>query len=433
MSQGLTQKRKDQITAEILKLRREPENLRCVDCSNRNCSYVCTNFSTFICSDCAGLYRKHCFRVKSCTVATFTEKELENLKTSGGNEESNRKYMARWKKKAETPIPKMGDMKGLDEFIRRKYVKKEWFKEKKKRKKKKKAVNEGEKKDSESKTKTKVSAPKETKPSKDDQLLERNFLASESAAPKADDEWDPWGEKSNVPAKPAPVAQAPQADFLADFSFNPAPAVETTKSADDWNPFGTKPAAAAPPGPSSQRKPTVDLMTELISDIQVTKPQNGFGVGMMASKEAPPAPKPVQQKPKVAYNDPFSTLVNNVPASASTPAVKTSPMPQVRAAPQPVQQPPPMHYPMYMNTYAQQYNMAQPPAQMNPYAPQYNMAAQQPMNPFGAQMPSNAGPMIPQNMPYAQQAPAHMNAYGYQLSSFDVTPASQVSQDNPFS
>jgi len=433
MSQGLTQKRKDQITAEVLKLRREPENLRCVDCSNRNCSYVCTNFSTFICSDCAGLYRKHCFRVKSCTVATFTEKELENLSTSGGNEASNRKYMARWKKKSEAPIPKQGDMRGLDDFIHRKYVKKEWFKEKKKRKKKKKLETEGEKKNSESKTKTNVSAIKLSKPPKDNQKLERGFLASESAAPKAEDDWDPWGEKSSVPAQAATAAQAPKADFSSDFSFDSAPAIGANKSAKAWDPFGSNPAAAAQQGPSNQKKPSVDLLTQLISDMQVTKPQNGFGLGMMASKEAPPAPKPVQQKPKLAYNDPFSALVNNVPDSANKPAAKTSPMPGVRAAPQTTQQHPPMHYPIYMNTYPQQYGMVQPPAQMNPYAPQNNMAAQQPMNPFGAQMPSNPRPMMTQNMPYAAQAPPQMNAYGYQLSSFDITPASKVSQDNPFS
>jgi len=430
MSQALTQKRKDQISKEVLKLRREPENLKCVDCSNRNCSYVCTNFNTFICSDCAGLYRNHCFRVKSCTVATFTEKELENLKASGGNEASNRRYMARWKKKAEAPIPKQGDLKALNDFIQRKYVKKEWFKDKKRKKKKKKVENEGEKKDGESKTKAKASTSV-GKQSNDNQQLEPAFMEPGSAAPKVDDEWDPWGEKANVPAKAPPVAKASQGDFLSDFSFDAAPTVAAKKNSGSWDPFGSKPSAAAPPGPTQIRKASVDLMTELISDMQVTKPQDDFGLRSMESNKAPPAPKPAVQKPKPVYNDPFSTLINNVPANQ--PVAKTSPMPQVKAAPQPLQQSPPMHYPMYMGAYPQQYGMAKPAAQMNPYPGPYNMASQQPTNPFGAHMPSNAGPMLSQNIPYVPQASAQMNMFGYQVPTFDITPASQVSQDNPFS
>jgi len=426
---AMTQKRKDQISEEVLKLRREPENLRCVDCNNRNCSYVCTNFSTFLCSDCAGLYRKYCFRVKSCTVATFTEKEYENLKTSGGNEESNRKYMARWKKRTDGPIPKQGDLKGLDDFIHRKYVKKQWFKDKKRKKKTKKKVDqEDEKNHSESKTKSKGSSGSPTgKRSQENQQLESAFLASETGAKDADDEWDPWGEKSNLPTKVAPAVQVPQADFLSDFSFGTMPAVGANKINDNWDPFGSKPSAAAACGPSNAKKPSLDLMTELISDMQVNKPQDNFGRGIMETKKSPRETKPVQQKPKPVYNDPFSTFFNIVPANQ--PAAKTSPIPQVRAVPQPTQHPPPMHYPMYMNTYAQSYGMA-PPV---PYAAQYNMAPQQPMHPYGAQMPSNARPMISQHMPYGAQAPAQMNNYGYQLSSFDVSPASQVSQDNPFS
>lgn len=423
MSQALTQKRKDQISDEVLKLRRQPENLKCVDCSNRNCSYVCTNFNTFICSECAGLYRNHCFRVKSCTVATFTEKELENLKNSGGNEASNRRYMARWKKKSEAPIPKQGDLKALNDFIQRKYVKKEWFKERKRKKKK--------KKDDESKTKHKATTSKVGKQSNENQKLERASMDSESAAPKVDDEWDVWGEKANVSAKAPPVAKAPQGDFLSDFSFDAAPTVAAKTNSDSWNPFGSIPSAVASPGPTSERKSSVDLMTQLISDIQVTKPQDDFGSRSMESNEAPPAPKPAVQKPKPVFNDPFLTLLNNVPSNQ--PSAITSPMPQVSAAPQPLQLSPPMQYPMFVGAYPQQYGMAQPAAKMNPYPDQYNMPAQQPMNPFGAQMQSNPGPALSQNIPYVPQASAQINQFGYQVPTFDITPASQVSQDNPFS
>ncbi|ETO26174.1 hypothetical protein RFI_10964 [Reticulomyxa filosa] len=63
-------------------------------------SYVCTNFATFVCTDCSGVHpkfvlfatspkkkksRKFGHRVKSIAMANFTEEEVEKLK-SGGNE-----------------------------------------------------------------------------------------------------------------------------------------------------------------------------------------------------------------------------------------------------------------------------------------------------------------------------------------------------------
>jgi len=447
MSQALTQKRKDQISKEVLKLRREPENAKCVDCSNRNCSYVCVNFSTFICSDCAGLYRKHCFRVKSCTVATFTEKEYENLKSSGGNEACNRKYMARWKKKSEFPLPKQGDIKGLDAFIHKKYVLKEWYKdvkekEKKKKKKKKKKVDEYENKDSESKIKTKPPSSTTSKQSQENLQLERDFLESEQAPDMKNDDWDPWGEKSTAAkAVEPPVQQAPpQDDFLSGFVFDNVPAQTENKSNNDWDPFGSSSkqppepvAAAAPPKALHEKKPSVDLIGDLLSNITAnnTDNRNDFGMGNL-KKEAPPA----EEKPKSPYNDPFSTLITGTTAPQPVASSTTSPQLQVRAAPPPVQQTVPVHYPMYMNTsYGAPYGMAQPASasQMNPYAPQYNMANQQAVNPFDTQVPTHVMPTIGQQMPYNNRPSAQMNALNYQLAAFDITPASQVSQDNPFS
>lgn len=450
MSQALTQKRKDQISKEIVKLRREPENLKCVDCSNRNCSYVCTNFNTFICSDCAGLYRKHCFRVKSCTVATFTEKEYENLKTSGGNEACNRKYMARWKKKSEAPLPKQGDLKGLVAFIHKKYVLKEWYKEvreKKKKKKKKKKIEDYETKDSESKTKSKPPSSTGSKQSRENLQLERDFLESEPAGEKKDEEWDPWGEKATETKAVEPPSQQvpPQDDFLSDFCFDELPTQKANTSNDDWDPFSSSSkqpaetvAAAAPPQPVFENKQSVDLIEELLSNMGVTntnKPTD-FGMGSLEKKETQPVSKPVEQKPKSTYNDPFSNLITSAPAPQPVASATTSPQLQVLAAPPSVQQQPAsMHYPMYINTFGAQYGMAHsaPTAQMNSYAPQYNMASQQAVNPFDTQVPSNVGPMMGQHMPYNNQPPAQMNAFNYQLAAFDMTPASQVSQDNPFS
>jgi len=449
MSQALTQKRKDQISKEVLKLRREPENLKCVDCSNRNCSYVCVNFNTFICSDCAGLYRKHCFRVKSCTVATFTEKEYENLKISGGNEACNRKYMARWKKKAEFPLPKQGDLKALDAFIHKKYVLKDWYKEVKEKKKKKKSKNKKKKKvenyetkDSESKTKSKPPSSTGSKQSQENQQLERDFLESEAAMETKDEDWDPWGEKSiEIKNIEPPVQQAaPEDDFLSGFVFD-APTQTSNKSNDDWDPFGSTSkqqpqtaTTAAPPKAVHEKKQSVDLIEELLSNMSVTNTKNNNDFGMESLETEKKKAAPAKEKSKSPYNDPFSTLISNTHAPQPEASTTTSPQLQVRAGPPPVQQPAPAQYPMYMNNFGTQYGMAQPPAagQMNPYAPQYNMGAPQAVNPFDMHVPTNVRPMMGQ-MSYSNPTTVQMNAFNYQMAPFEISPATQVSQDNPFS
>jgi len=312
-------------------------------------------------------------------------------------------------------------------------------KEKKKKKKKKKKVEEYDNKDSEI-----LVPPSSTgsKQSQDNQQLERDFLESEQAPETKDDDWDPWGEKSTVAKAAAPPVQQapPQDDFLAGFVFNNVPSQTGVKSNNDWDPFGSSSkqppqtvAASAPPKAVHEKKPSVDLIDDFLSNITVTNTdnRNDFGMGNIKKKEAPP----VEQKPKSLYDDPFSTLFSGAPEPQTVASSTTSPQLQVRPAPPPVQQNVPIHYPMYMNTYGASYGMAQPAtaAQMNPYAPQYNMASQQAVNPFDTQVRTHVLPTMGQQMPYNNQPPAQMNAFNYQLAAFDITPPTQVSQDNPFS
>merc|ERR1712060_51566 len=349
------------------------------------------------------------------------------------------------KKKAEAPLPKQGDLKAWDAFIHKKYVLKEWYKEvkdKKKKKKKKKKVEDYETKDRESKTKTKPPSSTGSKQSDENQKLERDFLESEAALETKDEDWDPWGEKSMEIKNTEPAVQPapPQDDFLSGFMFD-APTQTTNKSNDDWDPFGSTSkqqpqtaTAAAPPKAVHERKQSVDYIEELLSNITVTNTKNNNDFGMKSLETEKKKAAPAEEKPKPSYDDPFSTLITSTHTPQPVASATTSPQLQVRAGPPPAQQPAPGQYPMYMNSFGTQYGMAHPAAaaQMNPYAPQYDMAAPQAVNPFDTQVPTNVRPMMGQ-MSYSNPTPVPMNAFNYQMAPFELSPATQVSQDNPFS
>lgn len=64
--------------------------------------WVITDFNTFVCTACSGIHREFSHRVKSISLATFTEDEVKGVK-AGGNEISNKLYMARWAQRDEAP------------------------------------------------------------------------------------------------------------------------------------------------------------------------------------------------------------------------------------------------------------------------------------------------------------------------------------------
>merc|ERR1712129_365167 len=136
-------KKQEALAAEVKKIRKQKENLTCADCPTRSTPYVCTNFSTFICVACSGIHRKFNHRVKSIAVATFNEKEVENIR-AGGNKKVNSQYLAKYKKNKDSfTLPREGETEKIEKYMQLKYIDKKWYKEnpkpiKKKKKKKKK-------------------------------------------------------------------------------------------------------------------------------------------------------------------------------------------------------------------------------------------------------------------------------------------------------
>ncbi|RLM80950.1 hypothetical protein C2845_PM12G06500 [Panicum miliaceum] len=80
--------RHERIIRGLLKL---PANKRCINCNNLGPQYVCTNFWTFVCTNCSGAHREFTHRVKSVSMAKFTAQEVTALQ-EGGNEDDKDEY-----------------------------------------------------------------------------------------------------------------------------------------------------------------------------------------------------------------------------------------------------------------------------------------------------------------------------------------------------
>ncbi|XP_072985225.1 uncharacterized protein [Typha latifolia] len=86
------EEKNEKIIRALLKL---PENKRCINCNNLGPQYVCTNFWTFICTNCSGVHREFTHRVKSVSMAKFTSQEVNALK-EGGNEHARQIFFKEW-------------------------------------------------------------------------------------------------------------------------------------------------------------------------------------------------------------------------------------------------------------------------------------------------------------------------------------------------
>ncbi|KAE8688134.1 hypothetical protein F3Y22_tig00111000pilonHSYRG00278 [Hibiscus syriacus] len=76
-------------------LLKQQENRRCINCNSLGPQYVCTNFWTFVCTNCSGIHREFTHRVKSVSMAKFTSQEVVALQ-EGGNQHAKEIYFKEW-------------------------------------------------------------------------------------------------------------------------------------------------------------------------------------------------------------------------------------------------------------------------------------------------------------------------------------------------
>ncbi|KAK9697738.1 hypothetical protein RND81_08G057800 [Saponaria officinalis] len=76
-------------------LLKQPGNRRCINCNLLGPQYVCITFSTFVCTTCGGIHREFTHRVKSVSMAKFSQQEIAALQ-AGGNERAKEIYFKEW-------------------------------------------------------------------------------------------------------------------------------------------------------------------------------------------------------------------------------------------------------------------------------------------------------------------------------------------------
>eukprot|EP01117_Protostelium_nocturnum_P002751 TRINITY_DN1365_c0_g2_i3.p1 TRINITY_DN1365_c0_g2~~TRINITY_DN1365_c0_g2_i3.p1 ORF type:complete len:520 (+),score=209.27 TRINITY_DN1365_c0_g2_i3:135-1694(+) len=123
---ALQAKKQEERNANILKeLRNQPENKRCMDCLAQYPQYVVLDFGTWVCASCSGLHREFNHKIKSPSMSTFKEEEIQKLQCQG-NGVAKDTWRAKWSVR-DFPEPEAGNTSKTREFIRATYVEKRWF------------------------------------------------------------------------------------------------------------------------------------------------------------------------------------------------------------------------------------------------------------------------------------------------------------------
>ncbi|KAL5559223.1 hypothetical protein UlMin_035434 [Ulmus minor] len=121
-------KEDEKIERSIRGLLKLPANRRCINCNSLGPQYVCTTFSTFVCTNCSGVHREFTHRVKSVSVAKFTAEEVNALQV-GGNERARQIYFKAWDPQRHG-FPESSNMHRLRDFVKHVYVDRKYSGEK---------------------------------------------------------------------------------------------------------------------------------------------------------------------------------------------------------------------------------------------------------------------------------------------------------------
>ncbi|XP_054976811.1 arf-GAP domain and FG repeat-containing protein 1 isoform X6 [Sorex araneus] len=104
-----------------------PHNRKCFDCDQRGPTYVNMTVGSFVCTSCSGCLRglNPPHRVKSISMTTFTQQEIEFLQKHG-NEVCKQIWLGLFDDRS-SAIPDFRDPQKVKEFLQEKYEKKRWF------------------------------------------------------------------------------------------------------------------------------------------------------------------------------------------------------------------------------------------------------------------------------------------------------------------
>lgn len=107
-----------------------PDNKKCFDCADTTSPrFLCTNFSTFICSCCATIHQELGHKIKVLSIFSFDMNEVYVLQGTG-NKVAADKWLARWTPEVcGEPDPTSPTYKeDARKYMRLKYIEKKWIK-----------------------------------------------------------------------------------------------------------------------------------------------------------------------------------------------------------------------------------------------------------------------------------------------------------------
>ncbi|XP_030007672.1 arf-GAP domain and FG repeat-containing protein 1a isoform X6 [Sphaeramia orbicularis] len=114
-----------------LKMLREmtslPPNRKCFDCDQRGPTYANMTVGSFVCTSCSGILRglNPPHRVKSISMTTFTQQEIEFLQKHG-NELCKQIWLGLFDERTSS-VPDFREPQKVKEFLQDKYEKKRWY------------------------------------------------------------------------------------------------------------------------------------------------------------------------------------------------------------------------------------------------------------------------------------------------------------------
>ncbi|KAJ8280543.1 hypothetical protein GJAV_G00056080 [Gymnothorax javanicus] len=102
-------------------------NRKCFDCDQRGPTYANMTVGSFVCTTCSGILRglNPPHRVKSISMTTFTQQEIEFLQKHG-NEVCKRIWLGLYDDRT-SAIPDFREPQKVKEFLQEKYEKKRWY------------------------------------------------------------------------------------------------------------------------------------------------------------------------------------------------------------------------------------------------------------------------------------------------------------------
>ncbi|XP_062993388.1 arf-GAP domain and FG repeat-containing protein 2 [Elgaria multicarinata webbii] len=105
----------------------EPASRLCFECGQRGVTYVDITIGSFVCTTCSGALRglNPPHRVKSISMTTFTESEVQFLQ-SRGNEVCRKIWLGTFDSRTSL-LPDSQDPQKVKEFLQEKYEKKRWY------------------------------------------------------------------------------------------------------------------------------------------------------------------------------------------------------------------------------------------------------------------------------------------------------------------